>query len=418
MAEQKRPADQRRLAAYLKHKGASLPKAEDSSRQVPIEKPSSDKEPVISAPVQGPIPGTIGLVKTVTPETAKSGSAEAAVQGTGRESKYRRVAKLLIVIGQKAATEILSKLDPEQIEGITKEITRIRTVSKEEGEAVLAEFRALFSDALHYTGRTSPERGGVDVARQLLHHAFGQEKGEALLRRAVPDAIENPFQFLEDFRGEQISFLLKDETAPVISLVFSRLSPQKAAECIKQLAPARRLDVLKRLAKMGKTSPDVVEKVAEALRERAHKIGKTETTEIDGKAALAAILRYADPSLGDLILDDLEELNPNLSREIKEKLYTLEDVLRCDDRALQEKLRTMENRDIALLLKGQKPAFIDKIKSNLSANRRTLIEEERELLGPVPRKEIEGVVQDFLSWFRQGKEAGTILLSDDEDIVV
>jgi len=466
MAEQKRPADQRRLAAYLKNKAAPLSEAGDAplaeeartkvlqpktpqgipvrptvsqaspgrnatekepSRQAPIGKsaagkpasrpvpsgqPASgkiasgraapDKAPGKQAPLQEPVPGMQGLVKTVA----------------AKESKYRKVAKLLIVIGQKEASEILSKLDPEQIEAITKEIARIKTVSKEEGEAILQEFRNLFSEALNYRGKLGKERGGVDVARELLYTAFGTEQGEKLLRRAVPDAIENPFQFLEDFSGEQISFLLKDETTPVLAMVLSWLSPQKAAECIKSLPAERRLDVVKRLAKMGKTSPEVVEKVAEVLRERAHKIGKTDTTEVDGKAALAAILRYAEPSLGDAILEDLEEINPDLSRKIKEKLYTLDDVIRCEDRVLQEKLRTMEDRDIALLLKGQKPEFIDKIKSNLSANRRSLIEEERELLGPVPRKETESVVQDFLAWFRQGREAGTILLTDDQDVLL
>jgi hypothetical protein len=28
------------------------------------------------------------------------------------------------------------------------------------------------------------------------------------------------------------------------------------------------------------------------------------------------------------------------------------------------------------------------------------------------------VVQDFLAWFRRGREAGTILLADDQDILV
>ncbi|AEJ20087.1 flagellar motor switch protein FliG [Gracilinema caldarium] len=459
MAEQKRPADQRRLAAYLKNKMSPLTetdptkagdtgtkntrakvvkpevKAADSrpAYKLDQEKPDSKQQiPGQSGIIQVALEGTLseqraspftaqdrpGLVKTVSTGKSQASGAETTVPGSGKESKYRKVAKLLIVIGQNEASQILSKLDPEQIEAITKEIALIKTVSKEEGEAILAEFRAIFSEALASTGHLKKERGGIDAARELLHAAFGSEQGEKLLRQAVPEAIENPFQFLEDFTGEQISFLLKDETTPVLALVLSRLSPQKAAEYIKLLPGSRRLELVKRLAKMSKTSPEVVEKVAEVLREKAHKIGRTETTEIDGKSALAAILRYTDPSLGDEILENLEAVSPDLSREIKEKIYTLDDVIRCEDRALQEKLRTMEDRDIALLLKGQKPEFIDKIKSNLSANRRAIIEEERELLGPVPRKDTEAVVQDFLSWFRQGRETGTIRLTDDQDVFI
>ncbi|WP_304221502.1 flagellar motor switch protein FliG [Gracilinema caldarium] len=431
MAQDQRPVEQRRLAAYLKNTAnknnnplepdkketEASPVSKQSLSQPRMPKPplsqNSGAQPPRSETAQAQPhlsqPQRVGFQKTVK---------EPAQTGKEGESKYRKVAKLLIVIGQKEASAILSKLEPEQIEAITKEIAAIRTVSHEEGEAILAEFRALFSQALRHAKTTAQDRGGIDVARSLLAAAFGKEKGETLLRRAVPDAIENPFQFLEDFSPEQIVLLLKDEPAPVLALVLARLSAPKAAACIKNLSKDQKLEVVKRLAKMGKTSPEVIEKVAEVLRERAHKMGKTETTEVDGKAVLAAILRHADPSLGDEILENLEDINPELSRDIKEKLYTLDDVVRCDDRALQEKLRTMEDRDIALLLKGQEPEFIDKIKSNLSANRRTLVEEERTLLGPVPRKETEEVVQNFLSWFRTGRENGTILLVDDSDILV
>ncbi|MEW6564095.1 MAG: hypothetical protein AB1404_01185, partial [Spirochaetota bacterium] len=194
MAEQKRQVDKKRLAAYLKQvKGPNSPGPEkEASGTNTNEKP--------------------GLVKTVTAEGPGRAGSVSELPSTAKESKYRKVAKLLIVIGQKEASKILSKLEPEQIEAITKEIALIKRVSKEEGEAILAEFRSLFSEALRYTGTLSPERGGVDVARELLHTAFGKEKGESLLRRSVPEAIENPFQFLEDFTGEQISFLLKEET--------------------------------------------------------------------------------------------------------------------------------------------------------------------------------------------------------------
>jgi hypothetical protein len=37
------------------------------------------------------------------------------------ESKYRRVAKFLILIGSEQASEILAELDPDQVEKISKE---------------------------------------------------------------------------------------------------------------------------------------------------------------------------------------------------------------------------------------------------------------------------------------------------------
>jgi flagellar motor switch protein FliG len=168
---------------------------------------------------------------------------------------------------------------------------------------------------------------------------------------------------------------------------------------------------------MGKTVPEVLERVAAALRERAHAIGQVKATEIDGRAALAAILRQVDPSFGDRIVEELEETDGDLGRELKEKLYTLDDVISADDRSLAAHLRSMADRDIAILLKGRSAEFVDKIKANLSSSRRAMVEEEQELLGPLPRREVEQVGRDFMAWFRLGREQGRIILVNDEDVL-
>jgi flagellar motor switch protein FliG len=180
----------------------------------------------------------------------------------------------------------------------------------------------------------------------------------------------------------------------------------------------KRLDTLRRIAHLGKVDVDVIERVASALRDKARAVGRSEGETVDGRAALAEILKRTDASLGERLLDELEDGDPELGRDLKERLYTLDDVIRADDRAVQERLRTMEDRDIALLLKGRRPAFVEKLLSNLSSTRRALVEEERNILGPVPKKDVDGVAKEFLAWFRLGREEGRILLVDDDDIVI
>ena len=350
-----------------------------------------------------------------TPETVKIPTSGLIKATEPREdSKYRKVAKLLVIIGQEQGAKILAKLDPDQVEAIARELTTIKSVPDQEARRIMVEFRELFSSSLMAGGFSE---GGIDTARRLLYTAFGEEKGNVFLLRAVPEARENPFEFLEDFTGEQIAFLLKEEQAATAALVLSRLSPRIAAETIRIFDERRRLEVLKRLAKMGKTVPEVLERVAAALRERAHAIGQVKATEIDGRAALAAILRQVDPSFGDRIVEELEETDGDLGRELKEKLYTLDDVISADDRSLAAHLRSMADRDIAILLKGRSAEFVDKIKANLSSSRRAMVEEEQELLGPLPRREVEQVGRDFMAWFRLGREQGRIILVNDEDVL-
>jgi flagellar motor switch protein FliG len=340
----------------------------------------------------------------------------------GGDSKYRRVARFLILIGSEEAARILATLEPAQVERISGEIASIRGITAEEAERVFAEFRGEFRSLLPASaGYGGTAAGGLEAARRLLYAAFGPEKGESLLTRAVPEARKNPFDFLENLSGEDAFLLLREESPGAAAMVLSRLSPRLSAACLAKFSSERKAEIARRIARMGRTPPEALEGAAAALREKARRLtdagGKTAPSP-DGKKVLASILKHADYSFGDRILEELEEKDPDLSRDLKERLYTLEDVVKAEDRALQEKLRTMTDRDLVLLLKGRSPEFTEKILSNISANRRTLLREEAELMGPVLKKETDALVRDFMAWFRLGRETGNILLIDDEDVIV
>jgi hypothetical protein len=88
------------------------------------------------------------------------------------DSKTRRVAKFLILIGGDEAAGILSQLDLDQVEALSREIATIRGISGEEAAEIFAEFRSLLPSSYGFQGVSS---GGVETARRLLYTAFGEE---------------------------------------------------------------------------------------------------------------------------------------------------------------------------------------------------------------------------------------------------
>jgi flagellar motor switch protein FliG len=335
-----------------------------------------------------------------------------------QESKYRRVAKFLILIGTDQAAKVLENMDQAQVEALSREIAQVRGVTADEADEIMEEFRTLLEDSAGYS---RPVEGGVEAARRLLYVTFGPDKGEALLRKSVPDARKAIFDFLEDFSGAQIAMLLRDEAPATIALVISRISPKLAAVVLEDLPPALKAEMVRRLAYIKQVSPDTVNRVAAALRKKARQYadaGSAAETEVDGMGALTAILKHADISFGDRLLTELDEEDPELGRTIKEKLYTLDDMVLAENQPIQEKLREMSDIDIAMLVKGRSPEFTEKILSNISANRRAAVLEEQEYMGPVLRKDVDAVAQKFLSWFRIARETGKIFLYTDEDIVI
>ncbi|MDR1143126.1 MAG: flagellar motor switch protein FliG [Spirochaetaceae bacterium] len=349
--------------------------------------------------------GTPGFLKT-GPESAP-------------ESKFRRAAKFFILIGSTEAANILSRLPPDQVEAVSREIALVRHVGAEEGRAVLEEFGPLLSAS---GGGPESAAGGIEAARRLLYAAFGPDKGEQFLTRAVPRAKPNPFDFLEDFSGPELALLFREESPQAAALVFSRLPPKLSAGALASITGEKRLEIVRRIAKQSPVPPEVLNQVAGALREKARHIGKTGELSFDGMEALAAILKSSGGDFGDRILTELETGDPELGKALKDRVYTLSDLLEAEDRPLQKKLAGMKDKDIILLLKartgsGETAAFREKILANLSRARREEILEEESIVGAVPRKEVEAAAAEFLGWFRQSRETGSITMMDDDLIV-
>ena len=308
---------------------------------------------------------TINLKRESLPDDKRQVEILIKVGKTGKpadkpkESKYRRVAKFLILIGSEQASGILAELDPDQVSEISKEIALIKTITPEERDEIFAEFYELFSSrnirTYSYSGST---HGGIETARRILYAAKGPKKGEAILNRAVPQSKTNLFSFLEEFSSDQLFMFFKDESDQTIALILSRLSAKLSAETIGKLPPNSKSSVLKRIAHQREVLPEVLEQVADAFREKVrHVSAGAKDVEIDGMQALAAILKQGDYSFGDRLINELSSEDPKIGKDLKEKLYTLDDVINTVDRPIQEKLKMMTDQEIAVLMKGRKKEF-------------------------------------------------------------
>jgi flagellar motor switch protein FliG len=337
-----------------------------------------------------------------------------------QESKYRRVAKFLILIGSEMAPKILVELDPAQVAEISKEIALVKIIKPEEKDEIFAECQNLFTNyvpgAYQYSGSS---HGGIETARRILYAAKGPEKGEEILNRAIPESKENLFSFLEELSPEQIVMLLKTETEQTTALILSRLPPKLSAGALSHLPPKSKPEVLLYMAHQREISPEVLEQITTALKEKArHILSSADDVKIDGMQTLAAILKQGDYSFSEKLIGELEKDSPVIGKDLKEKLYTLDDVVYSIDRPIQERLSIMSETEIAILLKGRKREFCEKILSCVSAGRRQVIREEYEILGAVAKRDCDEAAGEFLTWFRKARKSGEIILTSDEDVFV
>ncbi|MBL8290945.1 MAG: flagellar motor switch protein FliG, partial [Bryobacterales bacterium] len=81
----------------------------------------------------------------------------------------KKAAVLMVVVGDHAASEVLSRLTEDEASKLSREIARTSTVPPELAEAVLEEAYQM-SVAQEYVAQ-----GGIDYARKLLISAYGPE---------------------------------------------------------------------------------------------------------------------------------------------------------------------------------------------------------------------------------------------------
>ena len=328
-----------------------------------------------------------------------------------KDSIYRRVAKFLLLIGIDEAAKIIPHLSPEQTEKIIPEIASIRSVDPDEANVILAEFENLV--------QRSREDGGVTTAKTILVKAFGEERANEMLQKTVPFPNGKPFDYMQEMEGERVFFLLKEESSAVQALVLSQLKPKVAADVINKMELSAKTEVVRRLATLKKIDPEVLRRVDQAMQEKVKNANTSKSDSIDGRGALADILKKMSPDSEKNILSMLSDTDPDLGVDLRQRLFTVDDVINCDDRVMQEKLHQMSETEIAYLVAGKSQEFRDKIFKNISKGRGDIVLEEENLHKPMLKKDCETVTSEFFSYLRRKWEAGELRIigRDDEQYV-
>jgi flagellar motor switch protein FliG len=180
-------------------------------------------------------------------------------------------------------------------------------------------------------------------------------------------------------------------------------------------APVR-LDVVRRMAKKSEIKPEVISVIEDYLREKIRDSSQVSTQEFDGESALAGILRYMDPGEEEKILAGLsEEVSPDISEAIREKIFTVEDILRIPDPEFQAALRDYDDRELAVVIKGKSEMVKQKFLTNLSERRAWAVNEESVHLGAMLKRDVESATRDFLTYLRDLDEGGKIHIPRSEN---
>ncbi|MFH1022446.1 MAG: flagellar motor switch protein FliG [Planctomycetota bacterium] len=316
----------------------------------------------------------------------------------------QKAAVLLVSLKQELAAKVLSQMDTDTIEMIGVEIARLDQVSAERRDVVLDEFIQLAS-AMQYV-----EQGGLTYARGLLERSLSHDKAEHILGILEQSVKMTPFNFLQKAESENLLTFIQDEHPQTIALILAYLRSNQSAAILEGLPAKKQIEVVKRIAKMQHTSPDVIREVERSLEKRVMAIVSQELEETGGVETVAEMLNRVDRATEKSILESLEEDDPDLVEHIRRLMFVFEDILLVNDKGIQAVLREVDHEDLALALKTASEEVKDKIFRNMSERAAALIKEDMEYMGPVRIADVEAAQQRIVDVVRRLEETGTVII--------
>ena len=334
--------------------------------------------------------------------------------GTEEYNGIQKAAILLIALGPEKSASIFKHLKEDEIEELTLEIANTRSVSPQTKESVLNEFYQVCL-AQQYIAE-----GGIGYAKELLDKALGSDKAQEVITKLTASLQVRPFEFVRKTDPSQVLNFIQDEHPQTIAMILSYLSPAQSAMILGALTPEKQADVAKRIAKMDRTSPDVIKEVERVLERKLSSLINQDYTIVGGVDAIVGILNTVDRGTEKHIMESLEIEEPELADEIRKKMFVFEDILLLDNRAIQRVLRDVDNNDLAVALKGANEEVQNVIFKNLSKRLAAMIREDMEFMGPVRMKDVEEAQQKIVGIIRKLEDSAEIVISrggGDEIIV-
>lgn len=326
----------------------------------------------------------------------------------------QKAATVIISLGSETAAQVYKYLSEDEIEKLTFEIAKIQKLGSDDVEEILNDFYSLC-----LTQKVVTE-GGVAYARNVLEKAFGAQVANSLLDRVTRSLKTKAFEFIRKADYKNLMTTIQNENPQTIALVLSYARSDQASTIISELPKDVRIEVVERIAKMDRTSPEIVNQVEKVLERKFSSMVSMDFMEVGGINYIADVMNHIDRGSEKFIFDELYKRDAKLADEIRKKMFIFEDILTLDGMAIQRFLRDVDSKDLVVALKGSNQDVQDIIFQNMSQRMGETVRSDMEYLHNVRMRDVEEAQQRIVAIIRKLEEDGEIIISKGgkDDIIV
>jgi flagellar motor switch protein FliG len=257
--------------------------------------------------------------------------------------------------------------------------------------------------------------GGVEYAKNLLKKSLNPEQARKIIDRLMKYlGTGSGFDTMQKTDPKILSKFIQKEHPQTIALILSHMDLTKASSTMGSLPKDLQVEVAERMANLEEFSPEVVNKISNVLQKKLETLTSS-SVEIHGVKTVAEMLNRMNRTDGKVLLEKLDEKDPDLATNIKQLMFVFEDIQFVDDKAIQEILKRIDKKALTLALKGTHEQLKEKFFKNMSMRAVEAIKEEMEFMGPVKIVDVGEAQNTITDVARQLEEEGTITLGGGEE---
>lgn len=327
-------------------------------------------------------------------------------------SKVEKAAVLLMSLGEKDAADILKHMGPKEVQRLGSAMAALTKINQPQVEAVASEFLESVGEL------TGMGLGSDDYIRNMLTQALGTDKAGALIDRILIGGSTTGLDSLKWMEPRQVADLIRHEHPQIQAIVVSYLDPDQSAQVLENFDEKVTLDIIMRVASLEAVQPSALQELNDILEAQFSGKAGSQTTTMGGVKVAANIVNNVDSAAASELLEQIQEVDEDLSVQIQDLMFVFDNLIDVDDRGIQALLREVSTDLLVVALKGADNNMQDKICNNMSKRAAELLRDDLEAKGPTKLSEVEAAQKEILTIARRLADAGEIMLGGGGEAMV
>lgn len=316
----------------------------------------------------------------------------------------QRASLLLLAVGQDHAAAVLKHMGPKEVQLIGSTMAQLGPISSPMVDDVLEEF------IIQIKNETGLGLDSDEYIRNMLTKALGADKAGSIIDRILLGADSKGIEQLKWMDTRSIADLIRLEHPQIIAIILSLLDADQSAQVLTMLPQSMRSDILMRIATLEGVQPAALRELDDIMEKQLTGSDGVKSSQIGGVDAAANILNFIESSVGEPMMQDINEADSNLAQRIQDKMFVFGDLVNVDDRGIQTLLREVSTDQLLVALRSVDAALRDKIFANMSRRAAEMLRDDLEAAPPVRLSEVEVAQKDILSIAKRLAESGEIAL--------